>query len=106
MRVTADAKEGSVSVAVLGAGGRRLASGQLSGKDVTDAAVAFERGADLRALRGRAVRLEFVMRKAKLYSFAVGREGAAGKAANDRGKGQVRRSETLKGLFDAAAVVR
>ena len=69
-----------------GAGGRRLAVGQVSGKDVTDAAVAFERGADLHALRGKPVRLEFVLSKAKLYAFAVGGEGAAGRAAKTEGE--------------------
>jgi hypothetical protein len=78
LRVTADAKGGSARVAVLGDDGRRLAIGQLGGSNVTDAVVAFEGGADLSTLRGREVRLEFVLTKAKLYAFSVG--GAASKS--------------------------
>jgi hypothetical protein len=53
----------------------------LSGSDVTDAPVAFEGGADLGALRGKKVRLEFVLTRAKFYAFSVG-----GATANDAGK--------------------
>jgi len=72
LRVTADAKGGSLRVAVLDADGRRLATGLPITADVTDAAVAFEGGADLAALRGGRARLRFELTGAKLYAFAFG----------------------------------
>ncbi len=39
---------------------------------MTDAAVAFEGGADLSAFRGNRIRLKFELAKAKLYAFAFG----------------------------------
>ena len=72
LRVTADARGGSLRVTVLNADGRRLATGKPITADATDAPVVFEGGADLAASRGKRIRLRFELTRAKLYAFAVG----------------------------------
>jgi len=72
LRVTADARGGSVRATVLDADGTPVAVGQPVAADVTDAPVAFEGGGDLAKARGRRVRVRFEISRAKLYAFAFG----------------------------------
>jgi len=69
VRITADARGGTVRVSLLDAGGKAVAAGGPIRDDVTDAPVKLRGGADL---TGRRVRLKFELTKAKLYAFAFG----------------------------------
>jgi hypothetical protein len=71
LRVTADARGGSLGVAVLDGSGKVVARGKPVTDNVTDAEVAFD--GDLSKLRGKPVRLRFGLTGAKLYAFAFGR---------------------------------
>jgi len=70
LRLTADARGGSIRVTVLDAGSKPVAEGKPLAADVTDAAVTLEGGAGLARLRGQPVRLKFELTRAKLYAFA------------------------------------
>lgn len=70
LRVTADAAGGSVRVDVLGPDGARLAEGRPIRVDVTDAEVAWKGGRTFGDLKGRKIRLKFVLSSAKLYAFS------------------------------------
>ena len=70
LRVTADAKGGSLRATVLDANDKPVAVGELITDDVTKAAVTFAAGADLTKLTGQDVRLKFDLTGAKLFAFA------------------------------------
>jgi hypothetical protein len=72
LRVTVDAAGGSLRVGVLEAEGFALGDCRPVTADVTDALVKWRGWADLAALRGKPVRLQFELRKAKLYAFGFG----------------------------------
>ena len=68
LRVTADAKGGSVKVLVLDTEGRTAAVSKSIKQNITNGTVHFK--APLQ-LKGSAVRLQFELQKARLYSFAI-----------------------------------
>ena len=70
LRVTGDAEDGSIRATLLDEQGKTLAVSNLITGEVTDAAVIFERHADLAKLRGKDLRLKFELTRAKLYSFS------------------------------------
>jgi len=72
LRITADARGGSVGVTVLDADGKTTTAGRPIIDDVTGAPVTLRGGADLSKLHGSRVRLKFELTKAKLYAFALG----------------------------------
>jgi hypothetical protein len=66
----ADVREnGFVRVTILDAANRKLAESERIVKTVTDGAVQWQGGFSLEDFTGRGVRLQFELRKAKLYSF-------------------------------------
>ncbi len=71
LRITADARGGSVRVTVLDADGKTVTAGRPIIDDVTGAPVTLRGGADLSKLHGSRVRLKFELTKAKLYAFAL-----------------------------------
>lgn len=71
LRISADAKNGAVKIAVLGEDGRILAESSPVKGNVTDEPVQWAKG-DYRALRGKTVRLRFDLTAARLYAFNVG----------------------------------
>jgi len=72
LRITADAKGGSVKLTVLDAKGKTLLTAKSITGNVTNAPVAFLEGADFSKLRDKRVKLKFELTKAKLYTFAFG----------------------------------
>ena len=70
--VSADAAGGSLRVAVLESPGFELDDCPPITADVTDGVVQWRGGANLAALRDKPVRLQFELRKAKLYAFGFG----------------------------------
>jgi len=69
LRITADARGGTVRVAVLDTFGRQIGACRPITGDVTDKPVIWDQ-TDLSDLRGTAVRLRFELSRAKLYSFS------------------------------------
>ena len=69
LRVTADAKDGAVTVAALGMDGRELAESKPMSGDLTAAEVQWLDGFDLATLTGKSVRLRFELKTASIYSF-------------------------------------
>lgn len=72
LRVSADARGGSLRVALLDPAGRELASSEPIADNVTDSPVRWQAGNPLAGLVGQPVRLRFELRDAKLYSFSFG----------------------------------
>jgi hypothetical protein len=71
LRVSADAAGGSIRATVLGVDGLRLTDCIPIEDDVSDHAVMWTNRADLRALIGRPLQLEFELRSARLYAFRL-----------------------------------
>jgi hypothetical protein len=69
LHVSVDAAGGSLRVAVLDANGLGLAECEPIAADVTDGPVRWNGAPDLSSFRGKQVRLEFELKKAKLYAF-------------------------------------
>ena len=69
LRVSADAKGGSLRVAVLDETGFELDRCQAITADVTDAEVKWKSGKRFASLEGKTVRLQFELKAAKLYAF-------------------------------------
>jgi hypothetical protein len=69
LAISADAKGGSVRVAVRDADGRALGDCKPVTADVTDGVVGWAGGSDLSALKGKSLQLTFELRNAKLYAF-------------------------------------
>ena len=70
LRITADARGGSITVAALDETGEVLLTGRPVTNNVTDRTVSWgEGGRTPKSLVGRKVRLQFVINRAKLYSF-------------------------------------
>jgi hypothetical protein len=71
MALTADVhRGGSVTVTLFDADGNELATSRPLKKDATDGELRWRGAFDVTALRGKAIRLEFRLRNAKLYSFS------------------------------------
>jgi hypothetical protein len=70
LRVSADAKGGSLRVAVVGADGFGLDDCAPIAADVTEEAVAWKGGKPWASLNGRTVRLRFELRNVKLFAFS------------------------------------
>jgi hypothetical protein len=68
LRLSADAKDGSVAIAALDENGRNLAESVPVRADVSDAVVVWNKGS-FGSLMGRTVRLRFDLNAARLYSF-------------------------------------
>ena len=73
LRLTADSASGWVKVAVIGDQGKVLATSRPVEGRVTDGEVHFEGPNRLEDLAGQAVRLRFLLQRAKLYSFVLTR---------------------------------
>lgn len=71
LRVTADARGGSAVVAILDVSGRELAAAEAITGEVTDSPVRLATQAVLTELKGKPVRLQFNLQRAKLYSFTL-----------------------------------
>jgi len=72
LRVTADARGGSVRVTLLGQDGTVLATSRPISGNVTREKVVWEKGVDSSLSQGGAVRLRFHFKRAVIYSFAFG----------------------------------
>lgn len=72
LRMSADAKGGSVRVTVLDADGKAAMVSRPTTDDVTNAPVKIRGRSDLSKVRGSRVRLKFELTKAKLYAFGFG----------------------------------
>lgn len=70
LRVSVDIKGGSLRAEVVGEAGYALADCEPLTADQTDGEVKWGGGTSLAALKGRTVRLRFVLDKARLYSFS------------------------------------
>ena len=70
VRITADARNGSIRVAVLDADGFDLDACEPITRDVTDGVVAWRQGKDPSTLKGKTVRLRFELKSAVLYAFS------------------------------------
>lgn len=71
LRISADVViSGAVKVAVIDEDGKQLAESKLIAKTVTDAPVVWNNGFSLAKFKGKAIRLRFELRDAKLYSFS------------------------------------
>ena len=70
IRVSADAQNGSLRVAVLDADGFGLDDCEPITQNVTDGVVAWKRGKDPSTLKGKTVRLKFELKSAVLYAFS------------------------------------
>jgi hypothetical protein len=77
LRVSADARGGSLRVAVLDVPGYGLDDCEPITDDVTDGVVRWKGGKDLTALRGKPVRLMFELKGSRLWAFG-GLEGLRG----------------------------
>jgi hypothetical protein len=77
LRVSADAKGGTLQVEVVETDGFKLDDCELVSSDVTDCEVKWKGGKTLAELKGKTVRLKFVIRNARLYAFS-GCDVAAG----------------------------
>ena len=72
LRTTADARGGSITVSVLDEAGKVLLTSRAVTDNVTDRMVSWKSGEQvLKNLVGKKVRLRFVIRAAKLYSFLL-----------------------------------
>jgi hypothetical protein len=71
LRLTADAKDGAVTVRVLDDSGRSVAESLPVRGEVTDEPVHWNKGS-LGSLAGKMIRLQFDLRAARLYSFSLG----------------------------------
>jgi hypothetical protein len=70
LQLSADVgKDGSVKVTLLDSGNRELAVSRPVTGTVTDALLQWKNGFSLKKLKGKACRLRFELRGAKLYSF-------------------------------------
>jgi len=69
LRISADAQEGAIRVAVLDEKGFELERCRAIRKDLTDGEVKW-RGVQFRSLKGRMVRLKFELNSARLYAFS------------------------------------
>ena len=74
LSITADAKGGTVQVALLDANGTELAESKPITENVTKATVAWRNNFDPTSLRNQSVRLRFLIKRAVVYSFAFGRQ--------------------------------
>ena len=71
LRVSADvAPSGFVNVTLLDEDNRQLAAGELITSTVTDAEVQWVNGLSLEKLKGKEIKLRFVLRESKIYSFS------------------------------------
>jgi hypothetical protein len=70
LRVNADAKGGSLRVAVLDAEGFDSTDCEPVTGDVTDKEIRWKDGKSLKTLKGRVIRLRFELRQAKLFAFS------------------------------------
>jgi hypothetical protein len=71
LRFSADiSKSGSVKVTLLDKDNKKLAVGRPVKQTITDAEVMWPEGFSLAKLKGKKIRLQFELKKAKLYSFS------------------------------------
>ena len=71
LRVSADVTpSGFVKVTLLDEDSRQLAEGELITATVTDAQVQWVNGLSLSRLKGKEIKLKFVLRESKIYSFS------------------------------------
>lgn len=72
LRITADVQVGgSVRVAVVDEQGKELAHGEPVNSTVTNGKIIWKAGWDVTATRSKKIRLKFVLKNAKLYSFQI-----------------------------------